>query len=273
MQRAHRANRPVQRVVRALTGAAVVPVMLVAAGCSSDAEPTADAKQSASSSDKPSAKASPTVEPAAYESLPKACDTLGKKTLGELVPKGSKTEKAGRTDDEGNRSSCTWNSLDDNGVDGSQYRWLSVSLLRFDSDPVRGAAATQAEEQYQAMIEEARNTSDAKKVAAEPVKGIGGEATLVTYDLKKKEGLFKQQTVVALVENVVVTVDYNGAGLAGEDAPSVKKLSERAVDAAEEAAAKVAEANGDGDGDGDGGSGSGASASPSASPSSSATKS
>ncbi|MGW0933029.1 DUF3558 family protein [Streptomyces sp. NPDC002644] len=270
MQRAHRANRPVQRVVRALTGAAVVPVMLVAAGCSSDAEPTADAKQSASS-DKPSAKASPTVEPAAYESLPKACDTLGKKTLGELVPKGSKTEKAGRTDDEGNRSSCTWNSLDDNGVDGSQYRWLSVSLLRFDSDPVRGAAATQAEEQYQAMIEEARNTSDAKKVAAEPVKGIGGEATLVTYDLKKKEGLFKQQTVVALVENVVVTVDYNGAGLAGEDAPSVKKLSERAVDAAEEAAAKVAEANGDGDD----GSGSGASASPSASPSpsSSATKS
>ncbi|MET8578041.1 DUF3558 domain-containing protein [Streptomyces sp. NPDC005012] len=240
--------------------------MLVAAACSSDAEPKADAKQSASS-DKPSAKASPSVEPAAYQELPKACDTLGKKTLGELVPKGSKTEKAGRTDDAGNRSSCTWNSLDDNGVEGSQYRWLSVSLLRFDSDAVRGAAATQAEEQYEAMIEEARNTSDAKKVATEPVEGVGTEATLVTYDLKKKEGLFKQQTVVALVENVVVTVDYNGAGLAGEDAPSMKKLSKQAVDAAEEAAAKVAAANGDG------GAGSGSSASPSASPSSSATKS
>jgi hypothetical protein len=240
--------------------------MLVAAACSSDAEPKADAKQSASS-DKPSAKASPSVEPAAYKELPKACDTLGKKTLGELVPKGAKTEKAGRTDDEGNRSSCTWNSLDDNGVEGSQYRWLSVSLLRFDSDTVRGAAATQAEEQYEAMIEEARNTSDAKKVATEPVEGVGAEATLVTYDLKKKEGLFKQQTVVALVENVVVTVDYNGAGLAGEDAPSMKKLSKQAVDAAEEAAAKVAEANGDG------GAGTGSSASPSASPSSSATRS
>jgi hypothetical protein len=238
--------------------------VLVAAGCSSDAEPKADAKQSASS-DKPSAKASPSVEPAAYKDLPEACDALSKKTLGKLVPKGLKTEKAGRTDDAGTRGSCTWNSLDDNGVDGSQYRWLSVSLLRFDSTEVRGSGEEQAKEQYEALIADARDTADAKKVSGKAVKGVGDEATLVTYDLKKKEGLFKQQTVVALVENVVVTLDYNGAGLAGEDAPSVKTLSERATDAAEEAVAKVAEANGEGD--------SGSSASPSASASASATKS
>ncbi|MFE5211327.1 DUF3558 family protein [Streptomyces sp. NPDC056600] len=268
MQRAHRANRPVQRVVRALTGAAVLPVMLVAAGCSSDAEPKSDAKQSASS-DKPSAKPSPTLEPAAYKELPKACDALGKKTLDDLVPKSKKSEKAGRTDDAGTRASCTWNSLDDNGVKGSQYRWLSVSLLRFDSDTVRGAAAEQAKKQYETSIEDARDTADAKKVADKPVKGVGDEATLVTYDLKKKEGLFKQQTVVVLVENAVVTIDYNGAGLAGEGAPSAKKLSEQAVDAAKEAVGKVTAANdAEGAGDTDG-----SSASPSASASKSAAKS
>jgi hypothetical protein len=242
--------------------------MLVAAGCSSDTEPKADdAKQSASS--KPSAKPSPSVEPAAYAKLPEACDALGKKTLEDLVPKGLKTEKAGRTDDAGTRSGCTWNSLDDNGVKGSQYRWLSVSLLRFDSDPVRGAASAQAKKQYEESIDDARSTEDAKKVADKPVEGLGEEATLVTYDLKKKEGLFKQQTVVVLVENVVVTLDYNGAGLAGEDAPSAKKLSERAVDAAKEAVGKVAAANGDGD-DADG---SGSSASPTPSASASSAKS
>jgi hypothetical protein len=242
--------------------------MLVAAGCSSDTEAKPDAKQSASS-DKPSAKPSPSVEPAAYKKLPKACDALGKKTLEDLVPKGLKTEKAGRTDDAGTRASCTWNSLDDNGVKGSQYRWLSVSLLRFDSDPVRGAAADQAKKQYETSIEDARNTADAKKVADKPVKGLGEDATLVTYDLKKKEGLFKQQTVVVLVENAVVTLDYNGAGLAGEDAPSAKKLSERAVDAAKEAVGKVTAAN-DTAGDADD---SKSSASPSASASASAGKS
>ncbi|MDH6225684.1 DUF3558 domain-containing protein [Streptomyces sp. MJP52] len=262
MQRAHRASRPVQRVVRALTGAAVLPVVLVAAGCSSDAEPKADAKQSAGSGGS-SAKPSPSVAPAAYEELPEACDALGKKTLGKLVPKGLKTEKAGRTDDAGTRGSCTWNSLDDNGVKGSQYRWLSVSLLRFDSSQVRGTGEEQAKEQYEALIADAKKTADAKKVADKPVEGVGDEATLVTYDLKKKEGLFKQQTVVALVENVVVTLDYNGAGLAGEDAPSVKTLGERAADAAEEAVAKVAAANGD--------DASGSSASPSASASASAS--
>lgn len=271
MQRAHRANRPVQRVVRALTGAAVLPVMLVAAGCSSDAEPKSDAKQSASSG-KASAKPSPTLEPAAYQELPKACDALGKKTLGDLVPKGLKSEKAGRTDDAGTRASCTWNSLDDNGVKGSQYRWLSVSLLRFESDPARGSAADQAKKQYETSIEDARDTADAKKVADKPVKGVGEEATLVTYDLKKKEGLFKQQTVVALVENVVVTIDYNGAGLAGEDAPSAKKLSEKAVDAAKEAVAEVTAANEAGNPDGSDDS-KGSSASPSASASKSAAKS
>ena len=61
---------------------------------------------------------------------------------------------------------------------------------------------------------------------------------MVRYDLKKKEGTFKQQTVVARVENVVVTLDYNGAGLAGEKAPSADTLAKHAEKAAKEAVAR-----------------------------------
>jgi hypothetical protein len=75
---------------------------------------------------------------------------------------------------------------------------------------------------------------------------VGDEATAVRYDLKKKEGSFKQVTVVARVENVVVTVDYNGAGLAGDKTPSADTLNKLAQKAAKEAVASVAKANGGG---------------------------
>jgi hypothetical protein len=87
---------------------------------------------------------------------------------------------------------------------------------------------------------------------------MGDAATAVRYDLKKKEGSFKQQTVVVQVENVVVTVDYNGAGLAGEKTPSATDLMKDAQKAAKEAVAAVSSANG--------------SAASSASPSKSASK-
>jgi hypothetical protein len=84
----------------------------------------------------------------------------------------------------------------------------------------------------------------AKNTKSEPVTGTGDQATVVHYDLKKKEGAFRQQTVVARVANVVVTVDYNGAGLAGEKTPDAGTLSKSAEKAAKEAVASVATANG-----------------------------
>lgn len=66
------------------------------------------------------------------------------------------------------------------------------------------------------------------------------------YDLKKDEGTFKQQTVVARVENVVVTLDYNGAGLAGDKAPDADALLADAKKAAREAVLSVTKANGPG---------------------------
>ncbi|MBJ6639763.1 DUF3558 domain-containing protein [Streptomyces sp. DHE7-1] len=277
MQRAAQRNdrahdQRAKRLRRALVCAAAVPAVLITAACSSDSGDSADkggdsARPTAGSgSSKPSASASPTVQPAAYHKLPEACAVLSKKTLTDLVPKGAKAGKEGSSDDTATRSSCSWNSLDNNGVKGSQFRWLNVSMLRFDSDAGRGSGDKQAHAYLTQQVEDAKTVSGAKNTRTEPVAGTGTEATLVRYDLKKKEGTFKQQTVVARVENVVVTLDYNGAGLAGEKTPGADDLAKDAQKAVKEAVASVSAAN-------DGGSGSGASAGGTASPSKSASKS
>lgn len=241
--------------------------MLIAAGCSSDSgSDDAGSKASPGTGTAASESAPPTVQAAAYRKLPEACAVLSKKTLGDLVPGGSKSGKKGASDDTSSRASCSWSSLDNNGVKGSQFRWLNVSLLRFDSDTTRGAGDKQAHAYYERQVQDARSVDGAKNTKSEQFAGTGDEATAVHYDLKKKEGAFKQQTVVARVENVVVTIDYNGAGLAGENTPSADTLTKAAQKAARESVAAVTAANGEG-----GGSGGGSTTSPS--PSKSASKS
>ncbi|MEV6197505.1 DUF3558 domain-containing protein [Streptomyces sp. NPDC051920] len=242
-----RAGR-VQRLPRILVSAAAVPVMLVAAGCSSDSGSGDDAQKDASAGPGATVSASsaaPTIEPAAYTTLPKACSVLSKKTLGELIPKGSKSGKSGKLDEPKQRGNCNWTSLDNNGVKGSQFRWLNVALLRFDSD-ARGSGDEQAHDYFQKQVSAAQTVEGALDGKSAPVSGTGDEATAVRYGLKKKEGTFKQQTIVARVENVVVTLDYNGAGLAGEKTPDAAALLKAAAKATKEAVAAVAAANGDG---------------------------
>lgn len=250
---------------RVLVGAAVVPVMLIAAGCSSDSgsnDGAGDGAKSSSASAEASASPSPTVQAAVYKSLPQPCKVLSKKTLEDLVPE-AKSGKAGTSDEAGTRGSCSWSSLDNNGVKGSQFRWLNTSLLRFDSNTTRGSGEKQAREYFETQVQDARSVDGAKNTKSEPVAGVGDEATAVRYDLKKKEGSFKQVTVVARVENVVVTVDYNGAGFAGDKTPSADTLNKLAQKAAKEAVASVAKENGSG----------GTAGTPSSTPSKSASKS
>ncbi|MFC5215720.1 DUF3558 family protein [Streptomyces coerulescens] len=234
---------------RAVVCAAAVPVMLIAAGCSSDSgsgDKSADGSGGTKSSTSSSASPSPTVQAAVYKSIPDACKVLGKNTLEDLVPK-AKSGKKGSSDDASTRASCSWSSLDNNGVKGSQFRWLNVSLLRFESDVTRGSGAELAQGYYETQVQDAKSVSGAKSLKSEPVAGVGDEATAVRYDLKKKEGSFKQETVVARAENVVVTLDYNGAGLAGEKTPSADTLNKLAQKAIKEVVAAVAEANDGGD--------------------------
>lgn len=246
MQREERAPRA-KRPNRVLVCAISVPVMLLATACSSsDSGSGSGAQQTPAGDVKGSASASPspTVQAAAYGKLPQACKVLSDKTLGELVPKGVKSGKESSSSDLSARAGCSWTSLDNNGVKGSQFRWLNVSLLRFTSDATRGTGEKQAHEFYQRQVQDAQHVADAQHVTSEPVSGTGDEATVVRYDLKKKEGAFKQQTVVARAENVVVTLDYNGAGLAGDKTPNADDLTKAAQKAAKEAVSAVATANG-----------------------------
>ncbi|MFD0056754.1 DUF3558 family protein [Streptomyces sp. NPDC127168] len=257
-------ERKASRLTRVVVCAAAVPAVLVVAGCSSDSgsgdgKDKAAAEQSAASK---SASPSPTVRAAAYAKLPEPCSVLSKKSLEDLVPKGD-SGKEGASNDTATRVGCSWDSLDDNGVKGSQFRWLSVSMLRFESDATRGAGDELAHDYYTKQLGDAQSAEGAKSLKTTPLDGTGDEASVVRYDLKKKEGTFKQQTVVARVENVVVTLDYNGAGLAGEKTPDADDLVKDAQKAAKEAVAAVTKANGGG---------AGASASPSKKPSSTASK-
>ncbi|MBQ0848309.1 DUF3558 family protein [Streptomyces sp. BH-SS-21] len=265
-----------QRLTRVLVGAAALPVMLVASGCSSDSGDGSgdDAKKDSGSSASSSAtEAAAVVKEATYAKLPEPCKVFSSKTLKELVPEGTKSGKEGKSEDISTRGNCSWDSLDNKGVDGSQFRWLNVSLLRFESDQSRGTGEKLASEYYTKHAEDARAVEDAKNTKSQPVSGTGNEATLVTYDLKKKEGTFRQQTLVTRVENVVVTVDYNGAGLAGNDSPKAADLTKAAEKAAKEAVQAVVTANGGNSGATSGsGSGSDASASPSKSASGSSGK-
>ncbi|MER5716961.1 DUF3558 domain-containing protein [Streptomyces sp. NPDC002132] len=255
-----RRTRRVGGLNRALAAAAALPVMLLAVGCSSDSGSDDAAQKTgaeAAAGAGATVSAQPTVPAAAYAKLPEACKSLSKQTLTDLVPKASASGKEGASSDTDARASCSWSSLQNNGVKGSQFRWLNVSLLRFDSN-TSTSGAQQAQDYYAKQVKGAQEVSGAANAKTQALTGTGDQATTVRYDLKKSEGAFKQQTVVARVENVVVSLDYNGAGLAGDKAPSADTLTKAAEKAAKEVVSAVRAANG---GSTEGGSG--ASTSPS----------
>ncbi|MFC9246030.1 DUF3558 domain-containing protein [Streptomyces sp. NPDC057136] len=240
-------HRSAPRLSRILACAAV-PVMLVVAGCSSD-DGNKNSDASASASAKPTA---PTVEPAKFSELPDPCKAIAKKTISSLVPKAKvKDGTPGKSSDVSARAGCSWNGLDDNGVKGSQYRWLDIGFTRFASDQSLGSGAKRATEDYTKQVAKAQATEDAKKLRTAAVDGIGEQATAITYDLTKTSEDFEYATVVARTGNVVVTLTYNGAGYAGAKAPSASDVLKGAEKAAKEAVASVTTADAAADKDSD----------------------
>ncbi|MFJ8754831.1 DUF3558 domain-containing protein [Streptomyces sp. NPDC102441] len=234
-------HRSAPRLSRILACAAV-PVMLVVAGCSSD---SGDAKSSDSSASPSAKKTEPAVEPAKFTALPDACTSIAKKTIEDLVPKAkTKGGTPGKSSDTASRGGCSWNGLDDNGVKGSQYRWLDVGLTRFESDQSLGSGAKRATDEYTKQVSKAQATEGAEKVSAKPATGLGEQATSVTYGLSKSKEDFEYATVVARTGNVVVSVTYNGAGFAGAKKPSSADMLKDAQKAAKEAVAAVGAGDG-----------------------------
>ncbi|MFD4943929.1 DUF3558 family protein [Streptomyces sp. NPDC058409] len=237
-------HRSAPRLSRILACAAV-PVMLVVAGCSSDSGDKKDSGSSSSSAAPSAKKSEASVEPAKFAALPAdPCKSVSTKTVTSLVPKvKSKGGTPANSSDTAYRAGCSWNGLDDNGVKGSQYRWLDVGFTRFDSDQALGSGAKRAQQDFAKQVAKAKATEGAKKVAEAPVSGIGEQATKITYDLTKTSEDFKYATVVARTGNVVVTLTYNGAGYAGAKSPSADDILKGAEKAAKEAVASVAAAD------------------------------
>ncbi|MEW2081768.1 DUF3558 family protein [Streptomyces sp. NPDC005283] len=237
-------HRSAPRLTRILACAAV-PVMLVVAGCSSDSAGDSKKDPSSSSASSSDVQKPATVAPAKYSKLPEPCKTISAKTIEQLVPKTKvKSGTAGKSTDIANRGSCSWNGLDDNGVKGSQYRWLDVSFLRYESESSLGISGEKrAEDSYAKEISKAKSVEGAKKVRSSPAAGLGEAATAVGYDLEKTGEDFTYATVVARTGNVVITLTYNGTGYAGAKSPSASDLMKDAVTASKEAVASVTAAN------------------------------
>ncbi|WP_345176246.1 DUF3558 family protein [Streptomyces lavendulae] len=240
-------HRSASRLTRVLACAAVVPVVLAAAGCSSDSGKSSGTesgkKSTASSSAKPSSKASAALEKVAFAKLPDPCKAIASKTIDSVVPEAKeKNGTAAKSNDLANRASCSWNGLQTDGVKGSQYRWLSVSLVRYDSHASLGSGDKRAEEQYNKQIELAKTVEGAHDVKVEQAGGIGDQGSSVAYGVKKDVD-FSNTTVVVRTHNVVVTLDYNGAAYEGAGAPDQAKLLQDAIASARDAVNAVDAAN------------------------------
>ncbi|MFJ5877451.1 DUF3558 domain-containing protein [Streptomyces sp. NPDC093088] len=239
-------QRSARRLTRILACAAV-PVMLVVAGCSSDSgdsgKPKAQEKTGASATPSP-AQTTKTVEPAKFAKLPQVCRSVSAKTTAALVPKAkTKNGTPGVSSDLASRGGCSWNGLDDKGVKGSQYRWLDVSVYRYESDASLGSGQERARQNLAKEVAKIEGTSGAKKLRTTAATGIGDEAKAITYQESKTGEDFVYTSIVARTGNVLVLLSYNGAGYAGAPTPSEKTITDGAVKAAKEAVASVAAAN------------------------------
>ncbi|MEW1658946.1 MULTISPECIES: DUF3558 domain-containing protein [unclassified Streptomyces] len=235
-------HRSAKRLASLLTCAAV-PMLLVA-GCSGSDSKSSGGSTPSGSSSATAGSPSPTVAAAKYKKLPNACEAFSKDTLNTLLPKVKDAAgEPGKSTDPGARGACSWSSSDEQGVDGTQFRWLDVAFQRYDSDPAIGSGEKRATDFYTQQIDDAKGTKGAKKVATVATADTGEAATAITYDISKDDNDFKNTTIVARTANIVVTLNYNGAGMAGADTPNGNDVLKAAQAAAKEAVTAVTKAN------------------------------
>jgi hypothetical protein len=218
-------HRSAPRLARILA-CATVPVMLVA-GCSSGSD---DDKDSDGTSRQASPSASPSIAAAKFNKLPDVCSALSRKTIGGLVPNAENEKgKALQSADTNTSASCLWN-----GLNGFKYRSLSVSLKLFRSDAGLGSGDKRAQAYATQQASKAATADGTKNAKTAKAAGVGDEATTVRTEEKKDGDEFRNQTVVARTANVVVTVEYDGAGYESAKAPDATKLLKDAESAAKE---------------------------------------
>ncbi|NEA56891.1 DUF3558 domain-containing protein [Streptomyces sp. SID13666] len=224
-------HRSAPRIARVLACAAV-PVLLVA-GCSSGSD--SSKKPDGAGSGKTSASAAPAAA-AKFAKLPDPCKSVTQATVARLVPKvKSAAGTAAKSSVQDQRGGCSWN-----GLDGYQFRWLDVSLQRFDSANGVGSGEEQAKKRFAEQVATATQLKGATSAKAD---GVGDEATLVSALVEKDKLNYQDETVVVRTGNVIVILSHNGAGFEGAKTPAADQLQKDAVAAAKEAVASVAAAN------------------------------
>ncbi len=236
--RPDRSRRTRQR--RRLAGlivCAAVPALLATAcgsGSGGGSKDSADTSGSA-----PAATSSgPAVAPAQYKKLPTACGTVSKATVGAIVPKAKEAGGTpSKSTDVATRGGCSWTG---NGKDGYQYRWLAVTLQRYESSAQFGSGQDQAKKQY---TDEVGTLGTGRHFGSKPVSGLGDQATLLTGKWTDEKVTSQNGTVVARAGNIVVIVDYQGAGLEGKKNPSASTVQSDVQRAAKDVVASVTAAN------------------------------
>jgi predicted small secreted protein len=215
------------RLARTLACAAVALPALLLTGCSNV---TGGPGEDASASEEKSAAPAPVK----YKGLPDACTTVTKDTAKKLTPNtenaSGKRIGSGNTQDSG---SCLWS-----GLDKFDYRQLTVSLKRFESDASRGSGNKLATAFFEQQGDSLKSEKGVKGLTSSPAAGIGEEATSFGYETEKggdKSETFREHRIVARSANVVVTVDYAGAGFESGKTPSADEMKKNAVTAAQEA--------------------------------------
>jgi hypothetical protein len=218
--------------------AAAVPALLLT-GCSSGGgsdsgkDPSASASSAGAGSD--GGKGTDGAPAAAkFRTLPDACGSVSAGTVTALVPKAKAAAgKPAQSDDTTVRGGCSWTG---NGKDGYQYRWLSVTFQRFTP-----AAGTSAEDQAKGRFtDQAAQLGKAKGATSTPVSGVGDQAVSVAAKATVAKVTSQNDTVLVRTGNVVVIVEYDGAGLAGKKNPSAATITAGALRAAKDAVAAVA---------------------------------
>ena len=237
-----RRRRTAPRLAGGLLACAIVPALLLT-GCSSGSGGSGGSDGSGSGSDPASSSASgasatPTLAPVKFATLPNACKALPASTVASLVPKVKDSRgSAAKTSDLQARGGCSWTG---NGSDGYQYRWLSVTLQRFASDPQLGSGEKQAQTSY---AQQAGALGRAKGATTSHLTVPGDQAVSVAGLTTVAKVTSQNDTVIARSGNVVVLVEYSGAGLVGKKNPSAQTIISGAQHAAENAVAAVAAAN------------------------------
>jgi len=228
-------HRITPRLARRAACAAVAVPMLLVAGCSSDSgEPESNGPSSSASASAGKEKPAP----AAYKNLPDPCKTVSEKTVEDVVPgTDDKTGKNLASSDTDSYGACLWSG--GSGDIDAEYRALTVSLKRYDSDASLGSGDEQAERFFQQEIEAVKSDESHEKPEESKVSGTGDEALAVTYETEKKDNSYRATRVVVRDQNVVVTVDYEGTGFEDADPPSRDEVRKNAEKVAKEAAGAI----------------------------------